>query len=68
MDMWEELDAVEKAKEEYLTGEIVMSELLRNEEYSELTPFSKAFLLKWAGEDDIMKVTKNGDIVTIVNI
>ena len=65
MNMWEELDAVEKAKEAYLKGDVVMSEMLRDKEFSDLTTFSKQFLLKWAGEDDLMTVNSDGNIVNI---
>ena len=65
VDMFEELNMVIKIKDEYAKGDIVMSELLRNEECDGITRFSKRYLLKWAGEDDYMTVDADGNIVEI---
>lgn len=62
MDIMTELDVVQQIKEEYLKGDIVMSELLRNPEYDGLTDFSKNFLIKWTGEGDYVMV-KDGQII-----
>ena len=48
MDITTEIDMVEKLKDDYMNGDIVMSELLRSYNLSGMTNFSKQFLLKWA--------------------
>ena len=45
-------DLIKHAKEEYLKGDLVMSELLRNEEFAGLSDPSILHLLIWAGEFD----------------
>lgn len=63
LTIMEELDLVEKIKKDYVEGDLTMSEILRNEDYSGLTCFSKEFLLNWAGEDVYMCVDRDGNIV-----
>lgn len=45
-------DLIERAKDEYLKGDLVMSEVLRNEEFYGLSKMSELHLLAWAGEEN----------------
>lgn len=55
------MNKVEKYKKEYMKSDVVMSEFLRS--YNDLTVDEKRELLHWAGEDDLMEVTDDGDVV-----
>ena len=57
------MNLVDKAKEEYSKNDLVMSELLRDKEFSELSIANKLDLLKWAGEDEFMTVDTMGNVV-----
>ena len=57
---------IDKFKKLYQNNHIIMSELLRDNNKTKeipLTKKEKEYLLKWAGEDDDMIVTPDGDIV-----
>ena len=43
---------IEYAKSEYLKNDLVMTELIRNEEFANLSECDKLYLLQWAGEDE----------------
>lgn len=45
-------ELINRVKDEYLKGDLAMSELLRNEEFIGLSKYSKVHLLVWAGEDE----------------
>ena len=49
-------------KQKYSNGDLIMSELLRGIN-NDILPREKRHLLHWAGEDDLMEVLANGDIV-----
>lgn len=48
----EQSDLIGRVKDEYLKGDLVMSELLRNEEFVGLSETSRLHLLAWAGEEN----------------
>lgn len=67
LDLAEQLTMMDRIKDEYMKGDLVMSELLRNEEFDGLSKASKIHLLVWAGEDEYAEFTLNttvGDIIT----
>lgn len=55
------MNKVEKYKKEYMKSDVVMSEFLRS--CDDLTVDEKREMLHWAGEDDLMEVTDDGDVV-----
>lgn len=57
------MNLVDKSKEEYSKNDLVMSELLRDKKFSELSIANKLDLLKWAGEDEFMTVDAMGNVV-----
>lgn len=58
----ERVQRISKIKEDYRKSDVVMSEYLRTYD-GDLTVVEKRFLLNWAGEDDLMMVTDDGEIV-----
>lgn len=57
LDLTEQLDMMDRIKDEYMKGDLVMSELLRNKEFDGLSKSSKIHLLVWAGEDEYAEST-----------
>ena len=55
------MNKVEKYKKEYIRSDVVMSEFLRS--CDDLTVDEKRELLHWAGEDDLMEVTDDANVV-----
>lgn len=55
------MNKLEKYKEEYKESDVLMSEFLRS--CDDLTVDEKRELLHWAGDDDLMEVTDDGDVV-----
>lgn len=56
------LTNVDKVKAAYHKYDICMSELLRDPEFSNLSREEKIELLEWAGEEEYVTVSENGEI------
>lgn len=54
---------INRIKMEYQMMDLVMSELLRSYERFMISTRAKKHLLEWAGEDDLMMVDDDGNIV-----
>lgn len=54
--------SIDKAKATYHKYDICMSELLRDSEFSSLSREEKIELLEWAGEEEYVTVTPDGEI------
>ena len=57
LNLTDYLDMIDRVKDEYTKGDLIMSELLRNEEFNSLFESSRIYLLEWAGEDEYAEST-----------
>ncbi len=61
-------NTIARIKERYVAEDIVMSELLRSDEFFGLSREEKEELLAWSGDDEFLAVTKEGEIVVLADL